>query len=112
MYYKGQTVLVSYVDEGEEDVKEMPAIYLGINKDGEPMCYYGKTHEQIIETCKPDVRAIGDPSKDGGVYWGKFRTNSIAGIMTAAAVVKNFKDWNKELTNVKRMLTNRNKKKK
>jgi hypothetical protein len=32
--------------------------------------------------------------------------------MTAAAVVKNFKDWNKELTNVKRMLTNRNKKKK
>lgn len=112
MYYKGQTVLVSYIDEGEEDVKEMPAIFLGINKDGEPMCYYGKTHEDLFEIEKPDIRAIGNPAVDGGVYWGKFKTDSIAGLMTADSVVKFHKDWNKELTNTKRMLTIRNKKNK
>ena len=111
MYYKGQTILVSYVDEGEEEVKEMVAIYLGITKDDEVLGYYGRTAESVIESNKVDIRAIGDPNVDGGVYWGKFRTGSMSGTMTKESVLKHFKEWNKELTNAKRMLTKRNKKK-
>lgn len=111
MYYKGQTILVSYVDEGEEEVKEMVGIYLGVAKDDEVLSYFGRAVNCVISTSKIDIRAIGDPKVDGGVYWGKFRTGSMSGLMTKESVLKHFKEWNKELTNAKRMLTKRNKKK-
>jgi len=119
MIYKGQTILASYIkkiENSEEygEVIEVPGIMLGVNEDEDDEClvYIGSSPDDtLLYVGKIDIRAIGDPSVSGGVYWGKFRTNSIAGVWSDKKVIQNYKDWNKELSNTKRMMTRRKNKK-
>ena len=109
-------MVVTYIDKSisEDDLQESPGVILGYRYDEDDnervIVYIGKDPTDTVVASKSDMVAIANPKIDGGVYWGKFRTNFFSGMTSNDVLKLKYKEYNKEIANVKRMLTIKKKK--